>query len=363
MRIPLGILLACGALAGWLLAGVVPSGLLEQCRRDVVTQPFHLSRVVEVTESSWFFLPQLWGDFDLNMDLELSAGAEVDVLLRQVEPRFVDEVQLPFTGRFAALRITADDPGREPADEQQAERGWRTREQALFGSRGDGVRLAPGRPATIWIEGRGATLTANVGGKRQEPFEADDVYGMLAVLVRDGKAVIHRLDMLTQPIAGEWRWRPLTWAGFGLLAALLVAAFASLLSRRRQFAAAGGTLLGLTWVLGRGVELDLMFPDPLGMAVLLAVPAVFATLVAVQRGRVLLAAVTAVAVVVAGGALWPDALAAPVRAALGGDDASAVEEVFGPDAGEQPSKALAQLVRMPNGLIDREKRGARAFLL
>ena len=156
MHAALGILLAGGLAAGWSLATVVPAGLVEQCSQDVVAQPFRLQDEVTVTEERCFFLPQLWGDFEMLFDVELSAGAEVDVLLRQVEPRFVDEVQDPFTGRFSVLRISASQRGV----------GWRTRDEALFGPVGGGVGVEPGRPATVWIEAHGTTLTANVGGKR-----------------------------------------------------------------------------------------------------------------------------------------------------------------------------------------------------
>ena len=85
MRISLGILVVCGLASGWLLARVVPDGLVEQCHRDVVTRPFELTRQVAVSEGNWFFLPQLWGDFELLLALEVGPGAAVDILLRQVE--------------------------------------------------------------------------------------------------------------------------------------------------------------------------------------------------------------------------------------------------------------------------------------
>jgi len=353
MRISLGILLACGAIAGWLLGGVVPHGLLDQCRREVVTQPFHLSRVVDVTEGHWFFLPQLWGDFDLQMDLELAEGAEVDVLLRQVEPRFVDEVKLPFTGRFSALRISTEGDGP----------GWRSREQALFGPKGDGVGLDPGLPATVWIEARGKTLTANVGGKKQTSFEAADVYGMFTVLVRGGKAVIHRLDIEARGVGDDWLWQRSTWVGFGFAAALLVAAFVALLSRNRQFLAAGGAMMGLTAALTSSIELPLMFPEPTGLVVLLAGVSVFAVVLGVLRGRSLTVGVAVFVAAVLLLASSPGWFEPKVSDLLGGDRTEAVDAVFGVESGEQPSKAMGQLVRMPNGLVDPERRGKRAFLL
>lgn len=340
-------------MAGFVLGGVVPNGLVEQCRREVVTQPFHLSRVVDVTEGHWFFLPQLWGDFDLQMDLELGKGAEVDVLLRQVEPRLIDELQLPFAGRFSALRISTEGDGP----------GWRTRDEALFGEPGGGVGVEPGLQATVWIEARGGTLTANVGGKRQATFEAEDVYGMFTVLARGGKAVIHRLDIASRPVADLWLWQRGTWVALGTAASLLMAAFVGLLSRQRPFAVAGGSMLGLTAVLAQGVEMDLMFPDLSGMAVLLGGPAAVGVVVAVLRGRVLQFATVVVAAAVT--MIWwaGDHVRPAVQRALGAGDTAAVDAAFGPESGEQPSKALGQLVRMPNGLLDPQKRGKRAFLL
>ena len=353
MRFSLGVLLACGLGAGWALADVVPAGLVELCDREVVVRSFELTEPARVTEGRWFFLPQLWGDFDLQMDLELGEGAEVDVLLRQVEPRFVDEVMVPFAGRFSALRISSGGDGQ----------GWRTREAALFGPRGDGVGVEPGRPATVWIEARGATLTANVGGKRQATFEADDVYGMLTVLVRGGEAVIHRLALSPRPVAGLWRWRAWTWLVAGAAAALLVAAAAALISKQRQLAVAGGALLGVTIVLSRAVELPLMFPDVAAMASVLAAATVAAATVSVLRGRALQVVALVVVAVVAALGLRPQWVAEHLAKAMGQPSSADVDAVFGANSGEQPSKALGQLLRMPNALVAREKLGPRVFLL
>lgn len=353
MRISLVVLLACGLGAGWSVAGVVPAGLLEQCERQVIQRPFRLSEAQRVTEASWLFLPQLWGDFDLQMDLELAEGAEVDVLLRQVEPRLLDDVLEPFPGRFAVLRVSTDGDGA----------GWRTREEALFGPRGGGVGVEAGRPASVWIEARGRTLTANVGGKRQAVFEADDVYGMLTVLVRGGDAVVHRLELDARAIGGAWQWSRSTWLAGGVLAALLVAAAGALLARGRPLGAAAGALLGVTVTLSRAAGGDLYFPSPAGMLALLAAATAAAIALAALRGRAQRRAAWAVAAVVA--ALWvsPTPVSAEVARALGPGSSTAVDEVFGPDAGEQYSKALGQLVRMPGAIVPAKKRGVRAFLL
>ena len=353
MRFSLGVLLACGLGAGWSLGGLVPDGLVELCDREVVDRPFELTEPARVTEQRWFFLPQLWGDFDLQMDLELGEGAEVDVLLRQVEPRFVDEVMVPFTGRFSTLRISSEGDGP----------GWRSREAALFGPRGGGVGVEPGRPATVWIEARGATLTANVSGKRQATLEADDVYGMFTVLVRGGDAVIHGLRIDARPIAGLWRWQKWAWIAAGAAAALLVAAAASLLSERPPLGVAGGALLGVTVVLCRGVELPLLFPDVAVMVSMLAGATVVAVLVAALRGRASLVATLPLAVALLALGIGPQWFAGHVARSLGQSASAEVDAVFGADSGEQPSKALGQLVRTPRAIVDREKRGRRVFLL
>ena len=51
-----------------------------------------------------------------------------------------------------------------------------------LGSSG-GVGVEPGRPARVWIEARGETLTANVGGKRQATLEADDFTGAVKAIL------------------------------------------------------------------------------------------------------------------------------------------------------------------------------------
>ena len=353
MHAALGILLVGGLAAGWSLATVVPPGLVEQCSQDVVTQPFRLQDEVTVTEERCFFLPQLWGDFEMLFDVELSAGAEVDVLLRQVEPRFVDEVQDPFTGRFSVLRISASQRGV----------GWRTRDEALFGPVGGGVGVEPGRPATVWIEAHGTTLTANVGGKRQASFEAADVYGMLTMVVRGGQAVVRNLSIDAHPVRALWRWRTWTWVLAGGLAGLVVAGAAALLSARRQLWAAGAVLFVAPWSLTRSVEMSLMFPSAAALAAVLVGASILAGVVAVLRGRAMVAATAVVGAAAACCWIWPEPITARLERGLGVPDASRVDVVFGPDAGEQPSKALSGLVRMPNGLLDQSKRGKRVFLL
>ncbi|MFT4843877.1 MAG: hypothetical protein ACI90M_004359, partial [Candidatus Azotimanducaceae bacterium] len=130
------IFLACGAIAGVLATGLVPAGLADLSERQLEKKDFSLARpsddLVEVTEGKWFLLPFLFGDFDLQMDVEVSEGVELDLLLRQVEPRLVDGHILPFAGRFSVLRLSTEGDGV----------GWRTRDQALLGPKGNGVGIA-----------------------------------------------------------------------------------------------------------------------------------------------------------------------------------------------------------------------------
>src|SRR5688572_19341723 len=166
----LSLFVVGGAAAGWLVSNVVPPALRGEylTGKDFVLQR-KPDKPVEITDASWFFVPWLFGDFDLRMDVDLGEGVDLDVLLRQVEPRLDGDYLLPFQGRFAVLRLSTREPGP----------GWHCRDEVLLGERRGGVDLAAGHPATVWIEARGRVLTANVAGKQQGSFVADDEYGML----------------------------------------------------------------------------------------------------------------------------------------------------------------------------------------
>ena len=241
----LGFFFVCCAVAGSMIAGLVPNGLVEHCERDIRQEKFVLSRsaddLVEVTPEHWMFLPILFGDFDLQMDIEVSGGAEVDLLLRQVEPYRIQEELLPFASRFSVLRLSTKGDGV----------GWRTRDEALLGPQHDGAGLAPGHLATVWVEARGRKLRANVAGKVQPWFEADDPYGMLTMIAKGGTAVIHRLEITPLPLSGMWFWSRWTWAGFGVLAGVLVAALALALGRRTRLLSAGAVMVFASWLLVR----------------------------------------------------------------------------------------------------------------
>jgi hypothetical protein len=328
--------------------------------------------LVEVTPEHWMFLPILFGDFDLQMDVEVSDGAEVDLLLRQVEPYRIQEELLPFASRFSVLRLSTKGDGV----------GWRTRDEALLGPKHDGAGLAPGHLATVWVEARGRKLRANVAGKVQPWFEADDPYGMLTMIAKGGTAVIHRLEITPLPLSGMWFWSRWTWAGFGVLAGVLVAALALASGRRTRLLSAGAVMVFASWLLVRDVQLDLAFPTTAGMWLALCVPVVFALLVTSRPERggkwvvvpLLLVGVFAAA---RDAIPWPGLTAAIPKVAEAGvnlivdsvvavaktTDSAEIDAVFGPKAGAQISEAHGMLVRGHIGLLDIERDAPCVFLL
>ncbi len=338
--IPLCFLVVCGALTGWLVPGLVPLGLREPHLHE---QDFLLARKdgqpAEITPARWMFLPFRFADFNLQMDIELGEGVDLDLLVRQVEPRLVNEQLLPFHGRFSALRVSTVAAGP----------GWRTRDEALLGPRSGGVEVAPGLTSTVWIEGRGRQLRANVAGKAQPLFVADDEYGMFAFAVRGGKAVVHNLVIknLGQPQA--WLWSRWTWSAFGAIGAVLLALVGRGAGLREGRFLAG--LLGplLAWLLVRNVPMDLGLPDLRAMALLL-LACLLAMSVWLRTWRLLLL------LLAMGGTL-------EVAHRLLARDHSPMDALFGPLAGAQLSEGLAQMVRGPGGLHDVGQPGKRVFLL
>lgn len=332
----------CGALVGWLVGGVTPAGLRGLELHD---QPWRLARkpdhVLEVTPAQWLLLPYLVGDFDLQMDVELGPDTHLDLLVRQVEPRYVDKVREPFAGRWSALRLSTAGEGAP----------WRSRDEAFAQMDAPGVGVAPGLMSTVWVRGRGAIVTANVAGKDVGSHACVDRYGMAALVARGGKAAVHRLEIL--PVAGvpTWWWSRGLWAAFGALGASAIA----LAARARGegpawFVASAVSMTLLAWLVARSADLALAFPSRTAMAMLLA----GCLFVAVAR---LLRFVPFVLAVAAAGWL----LTAGAKG-LRHDDA-AIERLFGADAGNEISESYAQLVRGPQGLHDLDEAGTRVFLL
>ena len=358
MRTPLCLVLsfvACGAVAGWLTAGLLP----EPPRADelqIWTEPYRLERRAdegfEVRDGRWLRVPRLFADFDLHLDIELGPDMDVDLLARHVEPRYVQGRIEPFTERFVALRLTT---GREGS-------AWRTREQALFGERGVGASLAPGLPATVWMQGRGRLLRANVAGRWTDWCEAEDSEGMFAVVAHGGTAVLSRLVIENRGVARTWLRSPWAWSALGAFGGLLLAAVALCSGRVpwRVVAVVVVLVVGGAWGNVHRSDLEpLRLPPPGALLALLAAPLLLAGGALATRAarrdvpRVL---TFAVALVLAF-ALRDHGLAA-LRS-----DTRAVDAVFGADAGNALGEALAGIVRGPFQLHDPATDAGGVFLL
>lgn len=348
-------LVGCGAAAGWLVGGLLPPAPRDD-ELQTWTGDYRLERstgdAFVVSDGRWLRVLRVMPDFDLHMDVELGADMDLDLLVRHVEPRPVQGKKPEFTERFVALRLTT---GREgPA--------WRTREQALFGERGVGASLAPGYLATVWVQGRGRLLRANVAGRWTSWCEAEDTEGMFALLARGGTAVLQRLVIENRGIPNAWlAWRG-TWMLLGALGGVLLAAVAA---GQRSRSPLTMLLLG-AWIIGsvawRGANAGLeplRMPPPAALLSLLAAPVLLAAGVLLARG--VRAVLLQVLVGLAALGIW---LAVDgVGRDLLRSDTAAVDAVFGAKAGNSLSEALAQIVRGPFGLhspVD-EQRGV--FLL
>jgi len=345
----------CGGGAGWLVGGLLPPQPASD-DLQVWTSDYRLERSADdpfvVHDGKWLRVLRLIPDFDLTMDVELGADMDLDLLVRHVEPRYLLGRLEPFTERFVALRLTTGRDG--PA--------WRTREQALFGERRLGASLAPGIPATVWVQGRGRLLRANVAGRWTPWCEAEDTEGMFALVAHGGTAVLRRFVVENRGVTHAWLRSRLAWLLLGALGGALVAAAAASV---RAVPWLPVLLLG-AWVLGSvtwrvaGADLEpLRTPPTAAMLALLAAPMLLAagTLVAHgARTRVGQLSVFAVALVLwfAGNDVARDLLRSDTRA---------VDEVFGPKAGNSVSEALAQVVRGPFGLHSPADEQGGVFLL
>lgn len=340
----------CGALAGWFVAGVVPAAL-----RQPYLDPhdFHLARskddVKRVTPSLWWFEPRRYGDFDLLMDVELGENVDLDVVLRQVEPWFVDE-QLPaFHGRFGVLRISS----------RQRGPGWHTREQALQTPGSGGIEVAAGIPATVKIEARGRVLRANVAGYKLPPFVVDDHFGMFTLMTRGGDAVVHSLTVTNLGAHRPWLWSRWWWCLLGAIGALVAVAIARATGEGHvDLVAASFAPPLLAWLLARRVDVEFGLPPPAALLCLL-VTCLSVWLLRSRRGGRSLLARTGTLLAVFAVAL----LAGTTADALFRRDHRDMDALFGPRAGAQVSEALGGLVRGPQGLHDAGRPGPRVFLL
>jgi hypothetical protein len=331
----LGLACLLGCLGGLAVARRIPAGLRDDAA-GLRAQPFALQRgaldALAVTPERWLTLPFLVGDFDLHLELTLDSGAELDLLLRQVEPRFVGKQMEPFHGRFEVLRLSAVTAGSP----------WLRREEALLGDARGGLLLSPGVPATVAIQARGRELTANVAGRRLSPQVAADCYGMGSLVARGGQVRVQRLVLTPLGLANAMWWRSGTWAALGATLGGSLFLLGRWLARRVRrpspwYLLPAGLLAGAVGVLllPHG-GLPLAFPPPGELAAGLLV--LFGGGVLGWPGAVSWRAIAAVVAVVAGAL---GARAAPVPAT------PQLDAVFGPHAGAGLSEALAQRVRGP----------------
>lgn len=180
------------ALAGFRTMGALPSEP-RSGELGLSTAPFVVNRApgeeVRVAPDQWLRIVGLYGDFDLQCEVELGEDADLDLVLRHVEPRIRNGERLPFTSRFGVLRLSTRAAGAP----------WRTREEALFGADAGGMQLEAGVPATVWVKARGSTLTANVAGRVLEPFAVTDDHGDMVLVARGAPCLLRSLRI--DPVA------------------------------------------------------------------------------------------------------------------------------------------------------------------
>jgi hypothetical protein len=342
----LWLLLLGGALAGWLVGTAVPQGIrdggIEFHRQPYLThweqEPW------EVSDARPLTVPWVYGDFDLQMDVELAAGVTLDLLLRRVELRQIGNRLEPFHGRFTTLRLSADRGG-EP---------WFARERLLLGDRdAAGAELASGVMATVWVAARGRQLEGNVAGRRLPPFVADDVHGSFVLVARGGTATVKTLHIHPRGVPPAWLWSPWTWLGFGMLGGLLL--WTGVLAFGGSALAGGLGYAGAAWLAVRwlaGAVPPLWHPPPAALLALLGA-ATCCALVGVGRRRC-----RWLWPAVALGLLW---LVPPLHL-----DEGALDRLFGPCAGSALVEAHAQRVRSGSeicGIHDVAPVAHRVFLL
>jgi len=343
----LALFFLCGAFCGWLVGRLVPAELTNGAL-EIHAQDLPRGKEHEITDSKW--LPVLWlfADFDLHMDVELGENMDLDLLMRQVEPRIAGNQLTPFHGRFTVLRLSTRAAGQP----------WLTREDALFGESRGGAELAPGLTATVWVQGRGRMLRANVAGKWLPWFPATDEFGSFALVAHGGKAVLRNLIIETKGLPAPWRLSRWTWIVIGMLGGLFAAAVARW--RRATVLRSVLVMAGMVatvWVLiGSQFTLDpWIVPEATGLLIVLGGSSVLAAAVlAARRARdVPVLGLAVIAFVVA----W-----LPSRDGWRTDN-TRLDEVFGPKSGSTVSEALAQRVRSHYQVHSVEPAEHRVFLL
>lgn len=345
------VLGAALAFGGWRTEAALPpaprSGELT-----LSTTPFVVSRKpgeeARVLPEQWLRIVGLYGDFDLQCEVELGEGADLDLVLRHVEPRIRDGERLPFTSRFGVLRLSTRAAGAP----------WRTREAALFGLDAGGMQLEAGVPATVWVKARGTTLTANVAGRVLEPFEVTDDHGDMVLVARGAPCLLRSLRI--DPVARSTAPSPfLACAVLGLLAGWLAG------GRRTGWVRLGFAALSAvgTAELARTVAFHGMLPHvapPVLSVWVVACAGVLPMAAAALFGRrwyavwtlAVLASFVAAAAVAARDKVWQR-----------GAEPALLDAVLGPAAGAAALESFAGMVRGPFELHPALPSGRRVAVL
>ncbi len=339
------------------LAGFAAGLFATSCRRPepkfgelgIHSEVFRLQRKpgdpMLVTPPLWLELPMLREDFDLLADVELGEGAEVDLVLRRVEPRYLQGVSLPGHSRFAALRLSTTTGGD----------AWHTPTSALFGEVG-GVRLGAGIPATIQLQARGRVLTASVAGKHLPPFTAEDDHGSLAVIARGGTAAINSMSVVPQSRGGQWSPWLLALASSLVLSALAILRRSGPTMALCSAAALTAAPLAFAMVAGSAL-LPLQQPELIleQIAALAGLPLALAILAGGRARRLCIVIgflLTSGVLAIAGRGLQERVV--PTQE---------LDAVFGPMARETITETLAARIRGPRAIHTLERDVPRVFLL
>jgi len=351
-----GLLLSAVALLGGAFAGVLADAIRRPTPRHdqphLHERDFELGRLIQVDDSKWWSLLELFADFDLQTTVELSENTDLDLLLRRTEPRTVQE-QLPrFQGRFTVLRLSTRSGNATP---------WLSREQALLEPWRTGAPITAGVPATVLVQARGRWLRANVAGTWLPWIEATDDQGNMAFVSHGGNAVVrslvlHNLGVPTRlPV-----WALAALAGLVLLAG----GYARGLSRVRL---ACGLLLFpvATWA-ARADAFRQLLPlcEPDVASVLLCVLAgALLTVASWLRWSAPMRALVP-GVLLLGGSVAAAGLAAAREAPRRADcEHPALELLFGPAAGDGLTEALAARLSGPFVKHTLAEAGQGVFLL
>lgn len=232
-----GASFALAALAGaWLVGGELP----PPPRLDEHTFQFrHPEGVMREIAPDKALEVWSFGDFDLWAEVQLDPGAELDLVMRRVEPEQIEGHGLaPFHGRLSLARLSTRCEG--PVL-------W-TREDALFDRTHEpgGHLLAPRQPVTIEVSGRDRTLDVRIGGKRYPPFEAVDAHGFFGFVARGSSAWLRELEITAVP--RPLRLLPASWA---VLVASLAGFALAFCARGRRTAVLGALAVpALAWLGG-----------------------------------------------------------------------------------------------------------------